>query len=563
MVSSVQNNIINIQSQNPFGKGQSTYYITPKTAQDIFVAGEKDRAQKRKRTGLIIVTSALAAAIGIFAIVKGLPKNTYKWLQKWSRHLENNVNARKSAGKSGPVTTFYNKLFKNVIVWSEKAKGVNNIGSFKDLLFTKVMHKNKFTRKIHEKITTVFERLARRSVVSAYKTSDKKFAKLFDTYSEINKTILKDNPERLITINNVTKKASEWVDELVLRQGKIRTGLNEGFGKNARLSRYKSMKKATTGLEDKVWDVISNKKDTQRGNKILTTFIAEDAIAADKLAIMRGVDLSRNKITHNILDNYNASSKALDNISAFLDPSDKTSYNLLKDLRSKLITYKKLSGPNEKELREKVNEEILAGLKSISERLRKTSEQFDYNKSAISQVTGYIDEIENILGKSSKGEMQEILTIYKRLLPQEQYVKLRGKTNKTLNSLDKAIKTENDLFYDKLRDLKLGSGPTDVLSLVGSVGGVGLGLTTADNKDERISATLEYGIPIIGSVATSIALTVGLVAGIKAMVISGLSGMAMNIVGSQVDKSRKQYNKKQEDIKHAEVVKAEINTTNV
>ena len=141
----------------------------------------------------------------------------------------------------------------------------------------------------------------------------------------------------------------------------------------------------------------------------------------------------------------------------------------------------------EKELREKVNEEILAGLKSISERLRKTSEQFDYDKSAISQVTGYIDEIENILGKSSKGEMQEILTIYKRLLPQEQYVKLRGKTNKTLNSLDKAIKTENDLFYDKLRDLKLGSGPTDVLSLVGSVGGVGLGLTTADNKDERLN----------------------------------------------------------------------------
>ena len=562
MISSVQNNIVNIQ-QNPFAKSRSSYYITTGTAQDIFDAGEKNKAKKRKKTGLIIVTSSLAAAIGIFALVKGLPKNTYRWLQKWGRHLESNVNKRKSAGKSGPVTTFYNKLLKNVTVWSEKAKGVNNIGSLKDLLFTKVMYKNKYTRKIHEKITTVFERMARKSVVSAYKSTDKQFVKLFENYSEMNKAILKDNPDRLVTVNNVTKKASEWIDELRVKQNNIKIGLERGFGAKARQSRYIRMKKATDGLEDKVWRTFANKRDTQRNNKILTTFIAEDAIAADKLAITRRVDLARNKITHSILDNYHASSKALDNINSFLDPRDQKSYELIKELRSKLNTYKKLSGHDEKQLRGKVNEEILAGLKSVSEHLTKTSEQFNYDKSAISQVTAYIDEIENILGKSSKGEIQEILSIYKRLLPQEEYLKLRGKTTKTLNSLDKAIKTENDLFYDKLRDLKLGSGPTDALSLVGSIGGVGLGLTTADNKDERISATLEYGIPIIGSVATSIALTVGLVAGIKAMVISGLSGMAMNIVGSKVDKSRKQYNKKHEDIKHAEVVKAEINTEKV
>ena len=559
MVSSVQNNFINIQTQNPFAKGQSNYYITTKTAQDIFEASEKSKDKKRKRTGLIIVTSALTAAIGIFALVKGLPKNTYKWLQKWGQRLENNVNSRKEAGKSGPVTSFYNKLFKNVTAWSKKAEGLNNIGSIKDLLFTKLMHKNKFTKKIHLKITSVFERLARRSVVNAYKSSDKKFAKLFNTYCEVNKEILQNNPDKLVTINNVTKKASEWIEDLVLRQNKVKLGLKEGFGQTARMGRYKKMKNATAGLDEKVWDVLVDKSDKQRTNKVLTTFIAEDAIAADKIAIMRGVDLSRNKITHSILDNYNASSKALDNIASFLDPSDKKSYDLLKELRSKLVTYKKLSGPNEKQLREKVNEEILEGLKSIAGRLAKSSEKFDYNQSTVSQVTAYIDEIESILGKSSKGEMQEILTIYKRLLPAEEYVKLRGKTNKTLKAFDKAIKTENDLFYDKLRDLKLGSGPTDVLSLLGSIGGVGVGLTAADNRDERISATLVYGIPIIGSVATSIALTVGLVAGIKAMIISGLSGMAMNIVGTKIDKSRKQFMKKQEDIKHAQSVKTEIN----
>lgn len=558
MVSVIQNSV-NIQQQNPFVKTTSNYYITPKTAQDIFIAAEKNKEKKRKRTGLIIVTSALTAAVGIFVLMKRLPKNTYKWLQQWGQRLENNVNERRNLGKSGPITTFYNKLLKNVTSWSEKSKGVNNIGSFKDLLFTKLMHKNKYTKEAHLKITSGFEKLARRSVTKAYETSDKNFAKLFNTYTEVNNGILKGDPDRLVTINNVTKKASEWVEDIASRQKKINTGLQEGFGEAARQKRYKRMKEATAGLEDKVWDVMVNKENYPNRKDLLTTFIAEDLLAADKIAIMRGVDLSRNKITHNILDNYHASSKALDNIASFLDPTDKTSYKLLKELRSKLYTYKKLSGPNEKHLREKVNEEILSGLKSISERLAKSSDKFNYNKSTVSEVAGYIDEIESIIGKGSKGEIQEILTMYKHLLPSEQYTKLRAKTNKTLQSFDKAIKTENDLFYDKLRDLKLGSGPTDVLSLVGSVGGVALGLTAADNRDERISATLEYGVPIIGGVATSIALTVALVAGIKAMIISGLSGLAMNIIGVRVNKSRKQFNKQQEDIKHAEAVKAEIN----
>ncbi len=559
MVSSVQNNFINIQSQNPFAKSSSNYYITPETAQDIFEMSEKNKEKKRKKTGFIIVTSALASAVGIFILIKGLPKNTYKWLQKWSQKLENNVNERKAAGKSGPVTSFYNNLLKKIPVWAEKSKGVNNAGTFKDLLFTKLMQKSKITRKIHEKITAVFEKLARRSVNKAYKTSNKKFTELFDTYSMMNRAILSDNPDKIITINNTAKKASEWVEDIVARQNKVQAGLEQGFGNKSRKGRYLRMKKAVTGLEDKVWDIMVKDKDKQRANKLFTTFIAEDLIAADKLAIMRGVDLSRNKITHSILDVYNSSSKALDNIASFVDPSDKTSYDLVKKLRSNLVTYKKLSGKNEKQLRQKVNEEILEGLKALASRLGQSSDRFDYNKSTVEQVTAYIGEIENILGKSSKGEMQEILTIYKQLLPREQYIKLRGRTNKTLNSLDKAIKTEADLFYDKLRDLKLGSGPTDVLSLLGSIGGVGLGLATADNKEERTSALLVYGIPIIGSVATSIALTVGLVAGIKAMIISGLSGMAMNIVGTRVDKARKQFNKKQEDLKHAQSIKTEIN----
>ena len=113
-----------------------------------------------------------------------------------------------------------------------------------------------------------------------------------------------------------------------------------------------------------------------------------------------------------------------------------------------------------------------------------------------------------------------------------------------------------------MRDLALGSAPTDVLSLLGSVAGVGVGLSMADTKEERKSAMLNYGIPIIGSLATSVVLTFGLVSGIKSMLIGLGSGAVMNRIGAALDKRRKAYNKEIEDNKHAENVKAEIQLQN-
>ena len=112
----------------------------------------------------------------------------------------------------------------------------------------------------------------------------------------------------------------------------------------------------------------------------------------------------------------------------------------------------------------------------------------------------------------------------------------------SVSSLDKAINTESNLFFDKLRDMSLGSAPTDILSVLGSVGGVGLGLSMADNKEQRTSALLKFGIPVIGSIGTTVALTVGLVSGIKAMMIGLASGAVINRVGTAVDNKRKEKN---------------------
>ena len=89
--------------------------------------------------------------------------------------------------------------------------------------------------------------------------------------------------------------------------------------------------------------------------------------------------------------------------------------------------------------------------------------------------------------------------------------------------------------------MRLGSAPTDVLSIVGTVGAVGYYVNKADGKDEKISASLKYGIPAIGAIATSLYCTARLISGGKAMFFGLISGWAINKVGEAVDNVRKKY----------------------
>ena len=568
---SVDKNNIFIQN-----KGNENYYLTLETAKDIYEKHEHNKEKNGVKVGIIIASSAIIAALGIFALTKGLPKNTYRKLQNLSNRLEDKVSRRKLNGEEGFITSFYNYSLKKAVLFAEKAKSINNISSFKDLFLTKIMFKSKYTKYIWTKITSLFENLAIRSVNLGYDVSDKNFSNLLDSYSAVNKKILKSYPDRLVTINNVTKTTKEWMSEVSSRQSKIKDIYVKGFGTEARNARYQRMKQAVEGLDEKVWEVMkqpvdglkskvlknsASVADNQNSSKLYTSFIAEDYLAADKLEISQKTNVLRHLITHDVLDGYKASKQVLDNISAFISPQDKISNDLLKRLRSHLITYKKLSGPSEQILRSKVNADIIEDLKMLSSRLTDSSKIFDYKRDTVKQVGEYISELQEILSKNSKGELQEILTIYKSFLPKNEYVKIRKNTNAAISKLDKAINTENDLFFDKLRDLSLGSGPTDALSLLGAIGGVGLGLTEAENKDERISALLKYGIPVVGSVATSIVMTVSLVAGFKSLVIGSLSGLIIGDAGMRLDKLRKQYNKKKNDNNNAEMVKAKIDKT--
>ena len=210
-------------------------------------------------------------------------------------------------------------------------------------------------------------------------------------------------------------------------------------------------------------------------------------------------------------------------------------------LRNNLNKYKKFSDDEHLAQRNNAIKVIKNNLKQLSISFAENSKKYGYNEDAVKSISSYVAEVEDIISKSSKGELQEILTTYKAYLPRNEYLKLKSKVQSAIKSLDKSIDIETVQYVDKARDLRLGSAPTDVLSIVGTVGAVGYYVNKADGKDEKISASLKYGIPAIGAIATSLYCTARLISGGKAMFFGLISGWAINKVGEAVDNVRKKY----------------------
>lgn len=139
------------------------------------------------------------------------------------------------------------------------------------------------------------------------------------------------------------------------------------------------------------------------------------------------------------------------------------------------------------------------------------------------------------------GSIKEILDLYKQILPANEFAKLQAAAGKSVKKLDKAIDTDALEYFDKYRDLVLGSAPTDTLSVLSSLGAVVWGLSNAEDKNERTSVLLNVGLPIVGSVATTLYFTARLVSGFKSLALGALSGLIFSQGGSIADNFRQKH----------------------
>ena len=153
-------------------------------------------------------------------------------------------------------------------------------------------------------------------------------------------------------------------------------------------------------------------------------------------------------------------------------------------------------------------------------------------------------------GKTKKGAYQEMIDLLAPHLNQEEKQAFEESIKNAEKLLRKANTTECVEYFDKKRDLVLGSAPTDVLTALASLVASGIAIGVADTKEDRLSRTISGALPVVAGLGVSTALTAMLFSGGKGMVLGTGSGMILSAMGSSL--SHHLFPKNKQDILLAE-----------
>ena len=166
-------------------------------------------------------------------------------------------------------------------------------------------------------------------------------------------------------------------------------------------------------------------------------------------------------------------------------------------------------------------------------------------------------------GKTQKGAYQEVVELLAPYLNQQEKQALEESIKQTNKVLRTANKTECIEYFDKKRDLILGSAPTDVLTALASLTASGIAIGVADTKEDRLSRLVSGALPVFAGLGVSTALTAMLFSGGKGMALGTGSGMVLSVLGSSASHkffpknesgtlmSEKEADKKESEVRNA------------
>lgn len=517
-----------VRAFRDFTQPKNGYIIVPEQKKEDEQAPTQISDKIRSKIkGKAIGVSAVIVGFLTLGLMKGvMPKSFTKLLDKWKIALEKKISPDKN------TKNIYNHILDKLNKFRDRFESVNNFTTLKDVGLQRLMYgkhgQRTFTRKIHSGITKFFDKISRNTVNSSYANTQKKFATLNEYLSSLNERLIRESGDPEI---------KKLVESIKTRIVKVNKSFENGFGINARNNRLQQMNEAYEGLFDYFWN--SSLKDIRnfKSKNMWSSYIAEDYLHADKKELVKSTRLLRKAISNNIDDDYFTSIETINSIRKFVNPNDIDTIKTIQDLRKSLLKYKKLSGSNASADRVTQKQDILAKLNHLSESMN--SEM--YSRETAKEISEQIADIKGVISSSSKGELQEILSLYKKILPEKEYKQLKSEITKTIKSLDESIDIETNKYFDKARDLKLGAGPTDVMSILGTAGTIAWLVGKSKDKDEVISVSLKYGIPAVGAIATSLFCTAKLISGGKALIFGLASGWVINKIGELTDDIRKHY----------------------
>lgn len=525
------NQITNISDKNVFTplRSSGVNYAITKPITETQKSDEKviEDDRRGQRLGIGIAAVTLAVGMGWFVATRTFSKNARpKFLNNIISYLNDKVSKLSEIKNKSGIQKFYQSFLIGTRKVLTKSKALFSIASSKDILYHKALEQTSITREINEGIRGFFERV---SIKRARNTWDRifiRFDKNFAEFSEANSKIEGIIPDKeKSSLNEKIQHVKNNVQLLCSR---------EAFNKRL-LEVNNDLKTLPDDIWGKTWGNFKNFK-----NELLSgNFTAEDLATDSKFKLINNVQGLKEKITFSIHDHQQNLKNIYNTIKTknMSSVKNKETDALMLKLKNNIDIYENvLKKGGSKETLPKEND-VIDLLKALNEQISQSKSYTPKTKSELSKVINRYNETLKKQGKD--GEIQEIMDIYKKYLLKEDYEKLKKSVTRTLKSLNHSTDLESDKLFDKLRDLKLGAGPHDVVAFITSLGVMGWFLGRAENKDQRISVALKYGIPAVGAVAISTLCTVGLVASGPSLIIGTLAGLVINKIGSGIDNMRK------------------------
>jgi hypothetical protein len=310
----------------------------------------------------------------------------------------------------------------------------------------------------------------------------------------------------------------------------VRTVIYAFVHENAQQSRYKYIKQTTSELYTKFWDAsfreFWSKNNKFKRKEMWQTFIAAEQIKTNKTDLAKNIAFARDILSYTDAEMKAYISSYIENINSIIPESDIIGLNIVKKLKWYIKDSSTLNFNIEHFMNEIKNLE-LHNNKNLS---KKESEQI------VNDINTNIKLIRNIIDEEHKGDLQKMIEIYKKIAPFE--LSKSGaldSVKKAITLFDESIKLESKEFFDKLRDLELGSAPTDILTILFSSALITDALVKAKDPSEKRSIMLKSGIPIAGGILASLISATKLISGTKSIVLGVVSGIILNRIGVIAD----------------------------
>lgn len=505
----------------------------------IITPDEARQTNNTKLIGISIASVTVLTAAGLFFLLKGGTKGLSKNFQRLRDFFDRKAQSSKleNSGEISPLNRAYIYMVKGLDYFLRKFEAVNNFATIKDLAFKELMFNRitgKYTGPVHDAITRMFEKIGRQSVVNCYKDTLSRMKTTSALAGEAAESVMRGNSFEVVEINGVKKTKAQWLAQVNEMNLQLKENYDKYFSEQPLQIRYYKFKKSVEGLKSifSNWKVFWSKD-------LWRTFLAESAVVKEKTAIQKVVHENRLELSYSMLDMAKDSDEAIMKMTELISYKDVEKIGRLRNIRANIKKYAK--HPEDLQLKDK----ILKDIDSLSDKIWKSVQDKNMDISIANELLLNIADLKNKLLYFKQGQVEDILDIYKRLLPADEYKNIEKAYKGTIKSLDKSIRIETEEFVSKLRDLVLGSAPTDILTILGSLGVLGYQLGKSDDKEQRMSISLKYGIPAVAGIGISLYCNAKLYAGTKSLVIGTISSLVVNKIGVWADNMLKKYRENQ------------------